>query len=198
MTATLTHNACRTPFGALMRDLAAGFRQQMYCWGRDVLHPDGNLLITHGFSKRPSEGLQGTSCYSRLWQGGQLELHGSHAGWIGKHGGFLFIRPLGRCVRWLDDAHPVPGDWHAGQFETHVDGEMHGLAMPFLDWWLEYESTIEMNHGKSYREACHRQYKKLPKTRAWLAPDNAQRWINGLRYTPEKLVRANRYGKSPT
>ena len=176
-----------------MRDLSAGFSQQMYYWGRDVLHPDGNLLIAHGFSKRPSEGLQGTSCYSRPWQGGQLELHGSHAGWFGKHGGFLFIRPLGRCVRWLDDLPPVPGNWQPERFETRAGAALREVSIPFLDWWLEYESAILMCHGKSYRDACYRQYKKLPKSRAWLPPSHAVRWISGLREDPKNLLRSARF-----
>lgn len=65
----------------------------MYFWGRDVLH-EGHLLLRYGFEKRPSTGLQGTSCYSKAWQKGMIELHGACAGWYpdstGQEG-FLFI-----------------------------------------------------------------------------------------------------------
>ena len=67
--------------GGLLRDLTAGLKQQMFFWGRDVVHPDGNLLVRQGFSKSPSAGLQGTSCYGLDWQGGRIELHGACAGW---------------------------------------------------------------------------------------------------------------------
>ncbi|MFU8894447.1 MAG: hypothetical protein ACNA8L_12555 [Luteolibacter sp.] len=112
------------------RDLADGMRQQMFFWGRDAIHPDGNLFVHAGFQKRASTGLQGTSCYSLDWQDGVIELHGSHAGWIGQSGGFLFIRPIGRCVRWLDMALPIPGDWKAEQYDTRADTALHALALP--------------------------------------------------------------------
>jgi hypothetical protein len=46
----------------LFRDLAAGLFQQMFFWGKDVVHPAGNLFLRTGFEKRPSTGLTGTSC----------------------------------------------------------------------------------------------------------------------------------------
>ena len=59
----------------------------VFFWGRDVVHPDGNLLVRQGFSKSPSAGLQGTSCYGLDWQGGRIELHGACAGWYPRDGG---------------------------------------------------------------------------------------------------------------
>jgi len=147
------------------RDLADGMRQQMFFWGRDAIHPEGNLFIHSGFQKRASTGLQGTSCYSLDWQGGVIELHGSHAGWIGKHGGFLFIRPLGRCVRWIDASLPVPGVWQPHQYNTHTGASLHSLAISFLDWWLAHEAHVARIAGPEFRHACFRQFKKLPKTR---------------------------------
>lgn len=104
-----TSAACR--FSPLFRDLAAGLNQQMFFWGKDAILPEGNFFVTTGFTKRPSPGIQGTSCYRLPWQGGAIELHGSHAGWLGTDGGFFFIRPLARCVRWLSPTPPVPGQW---------------------------------------------------------------------------------------
>lgn len=43
--------------GGLLRDLTAGLTQQMFFWGKDVVHPDGNLLVRQGFAKSPSAGL---------------------------------------------------------------------------------------------------------------------------------------------
>lgn len=178
------------------RDLAAGMRQQMYFWGRDAIHPDGNLFVHTGFKKRPSTGLQGTSCYSLDWQGGIIELHGSHAGWIGPHDGFLFIRPLARCVRWHAPTLPIPGSWQPHQYQTKQDTTLHTLAIPFLDWWLHHEAQVTRLAGPNFRTACHRQYKKLPKTRPWLAPTDVTRWITHLRDHPESLPRARKLLKS--
>jgi hypothetical protein len=182
------------------RDLADGMRQQMYFWGRDAIHPDGNLFVHSGFQKRESTGLQGTSCYALDWHGGVIELHGSHAGWIGRHGGFLFIRPLGRCVRWLDAALPVPGNWLPDQYDTRADATLHALASPFFDWWLAHEAHVSRTAGPEFRDACFRQFKKLPKTRPWLTPANAIRWITQLRDQPTTVPRARRFSinRTPT
>jgi hypothetical protein len=173
-----------------MRDLANGFTQQMYFWGCDVIHSSGNLLLSSGFSKRTSSGLKGTSCYSLPWRGGRIELHGSHAGWFGDTGGFLFIRPLARCVRWLDGRPPVPGEWPASCYDSRADDEMHAVAVPLLDWWLDYETTLTDRVDPTYRATCHRQFKKLPRTRAWLAPAEASHWISKLRNDPYSVPRS--------
>ncbi len=180
------------------RDLADGMRQQMFFWGRDAIHPAGNLFVHAGFQKRTSTGLQGTSCYSLDWQGGVIELHGSHAGWIGQGGGFLFVRPLGRCLRWLDASLPVPGDWQPSQYDTRADAALHALAIPFFDWWLHHEAEVERIAGPQFRDACFRQFKKLPKTRPWLTPAAATRWIAQLRDHPESIPRARKFLKSTT
>jgi hypothetical protein len=178
---------------ALMRDLASGLGQQMFFWGRDASYQAENLLVRNGFTKRASSGLQGTSCYSLPWRDGVIELHGSHAGWFGNGGGFLFVRPLGRCVRWLEETSPVPGTWPCECYDPTPDAKMHALAVPFLDWWLEHERALARFAGVRYRQVCFRQFKKLPKTRAWLAPQQAVRWITALRDEPQTLLRAKRF-----
>lgn len=186
----------QTPVSLLMRDLAAGFHQQMFFWGRDAIHSAGNIFIRSGFQKRPSEGLQGTSCYSLPWQDGSIELHGSHAGWFGENGGFIFIRPLRRCVRWLNPTLPVPGTWPREHYQSTADGALCELAVPFLDWWLEHEHNVASIAGDCYRQDCYRLFKKLPKTRAWLAPPESIRWITALRDEPSGLSRVKRFTPS--
>jgi hypothetical protein len=180
----------------LFRDLADGLRQQMYFWGLDAIHPDGNLFVRSGFHKRPSTGLQGTSCYSFPWQGGVIELHGSHAGWLGAEDGFLYIRPHGRCVRWLDSAPPIPGVWPGESYENRSEPSLHAVAVPFLHWWLHHESQVTQNAGTAYRDDCFRKFKKLPKTRAWLPPATATRWISQLAENPASLARAKHFSPS--
>jgi len=190
---TQTALQARTSIGVLMRDLAAAFNQQMFFWGRDAIHPSGSLFLKSGFRKRPSEGLQGTSCYTLPWKNGIIELHGSHAGWFGNGGGFLFVRPLGRCVRWLNENTPVPGKWLANDYQTSADESLHEMAIPFLDWWLDHEQTLERLAGRAYRQECHRLFGKLPKTRPWLAPQEAVNWITILRDEPSTLPRAKHF-----
>ena len=181
------------PLIPLFRDLVEGLKQQMFFWGKDAIHPEGNLFLRTGFEKRESTGLQGTSCYRLPWQKGALELHGSHAGWLNSDGGIFFLRPLGRCVHWLDHAPPVPGQYPRGRYCAKTNQELYLLAHPFLDWWLDHEAAVLRLAGEGYREACHRQYKRLPRSRAWLRPEQATRWVTGLRDHPEDLRRVRRF-----
>jgi hypothetical protein len=186
-----------TALAARMLDLAAGINQQMYYWGRDVLHAGGNLLVRNGFTKRPSTGLQGTSCYALPWRGGHIELHGSHAGWFRDDGGFLFIRPRKRCVLWTSPDLPVPGVWPEDHLVSKADSALHAASVPFIDWWLAYESAIAGMLGPGYRSQGYSQYRKLPKTRSWLPPREANAWITAFRENPSSVRRAKDYRKIP-
>lgn len=181
--------------GGLLRDLTAGLKQQMFFWGKDVVHPDGNLLVRQGFTKSPSAGLQGTSCYGLDWQGGRIELHGACAGWYPRDGGegFIFIRPLGKCHVWLGGSAPVPGEWPAGLIAPTDFEKLHACAAPFLDWWLQSEAWIDELLGGSYRTNCFRHFKKLPKSKPWLPPADALRWVAQLRDDPRLVARAKRF-----
>jgi hypothetical protein len=173
------------------RDLAEGLQQQMFFWGQDVLHPAGNLLVAQGFSRSPSTGLKGTSCYRCEWRKGHVELYGSVAGWYGQGGGFAFIRPKRRCVVWsAADETPVPGAWQEHGINRRASrAELYEASQPFLDWLLTYEETIFEKFGPRYRERHFRKYAQVPKTRVWLPPSEAKHWFRTFRNFPEKLVR---------
>lgn len=181
--------------GGLLRDLTAGLKQQMFFWGKDVVHPDGNLLVRQGFSKSPSAGLQGTSCYGLDWQGGRIELHGACAGWYPRDGGegFIFIRPLGKCHVWLGQSAPVPGEWPADLIAPTDFEKLHACAAPFLDWWLQSERWIDELLGGSYRTNCFRHFKRLPKAKPWLPPVAAMEWVAQLRDAPRSMARSKRF-----
>lgn len=188
-------NSSPSRLGGLLRDLTAGLKQHMFFWGRDVVHPDGNLLVRQGFEKSPSAGLQGTSCYGRNWQGGRIELHGACVGWYPKnHGeGFIFIRPLGKCHVWLGHSAPVPGEWSTDLIAPPDPQKLHERAGPFLDWWVQSEQWIDDLLGGSYRTNCYRHFKRLPKSRAWLAPEQAVKWVTRLRDDPSATPRSKHF-----
>ncbi len=180
---------------ALLRDLAVGLKQQMFFWGKDVLHPQGNLLVRNGFTKRASEGLQGTSCYGMDWRNGRIELHGACAGWYSlDQPGFLYIRPFGKCFTWSEHKAAIPGHWAMESLSLH-----HSLtfsnALLFIAWWLDYEKNITENLGPTYRAKCFREYKKLPKSKTWLRPDVSIFWLEKMRSCPENLKRARHFIK---
>lgn len=179
--------------GGLLRDFTAGLKQQMFYWGRDVIHPAGNLLVAQGFTKTKSAGLQGTSCYGHDWQDGRIELHGACAGWYGADGGFVFVRPHGKCHVWLGDAPPLPGEWPQEQIDEQGPAALYEKCLPFLDWWLHSEERIGKLLGPSYRSACHRHFKKLPKSKPWLPPEAGTEWLKRFRENPAGLDRWKRF-----
>lgn len=178
-----------------MRDLSAAFMQQMFFWGMDAAAPAGNLFVKHGFTKTPSTGLKGTSCYSLPWEKGQIFLHGACVGWIPRDGstGFIFIRPKGKCFRWMDDKPPVPGKWPSEKLAApSLSADLPAITS-FLSWWLGHESRVSAEMGGAYRENCHRKYKSLPKSKPWLAPSDATAWLTSLMANPAATPRAKRF-----
>ena len=183
----------RSRLGGLVRDLTAGLKQQMFFWGKDVVYPLGNLLLRQGFEKRPSTGLQGTSCYCLPWRGGWIELHGACAGWYSDGGdGFVFIRPLGKCHLWRARGAPVPGEWKPGLAGTTDPILLREGGLPFFEWWLASEKWISREGGKNYRDASYRHFKRLPQSRPWLPPSAAAEWLSGFIHDPDTLERAKR------
>lgn len=171
-----------------LRELANGLQQFMFFWGQDILHPAGNIMVQEGFSRRPSTGLKGTSCYHRPWQGGALELYGSCAGWYGKDGGFTFIRPQKRCVIWdSGEETPIPGVWQPECIKKCTREELHQAAQPFLDWLLSYEENILEFYGEAYRVNVYQRYCNVSHSKPWKEPTDAIQWFKGFRDSPEEL-----------
>ena len=96
----------------LIRDLTDGLAQQMYLWGRDVRHPDGNALVRAGLQRiaRIDNDGEGTSLYRIEREGGWIELHGFCAGWRPHNAatdGMLYVR---RCHRiFIASGQMIPG-----------------------------------------------------------------------------------------
>lgn len=174
-----------------LRDLAQGIQQQMFFWGQDVLRPEGNFLVDQGFLRSPSTGLQGTSCYRREWQQGQIELYGSCAGWYSESGGFLFIRPWQRCMIWRSgETTPIPGSWQKEHIEhSATRSQIYQASLPFLDWVISYEYAVLASFGRAYRQKNYREYRKKSQKKAWVEPAIALRWLQCYRENPEQLVR---------
>lgn len=180
--------------GGLLRDFTNGLGQEMYFLGKDVIHPSGNLLLEAGFTKTPSLGLQGTSCYGCDFQEGRIELHGACAGWYSDSGGFVYIRPRKKCFEWLCADKPVPGQWAPNLLNSVGPARLFELCIPFLDWWISYETWINESLGPKYRMDCHREFRRLPKSKPWLEPSPAYSWLNSLRSDPSQTKRAKCFG----
>lgn len=144
--------------------------QQMYFRGMDAGFPTGNLFQKRGFSKTPSPGLKGTSCYSLPWERGEIFLYGACVGFISadEDSGFIFIRPKGKCFRRVGNEPPVPGIWPPENLSTPTLADELPSISTFLAWWLDHEAWISPEMGSAYRTNCFRKYKSLPKSKPWL------------------------------
>lgn len=163
----------------------------MFFWGRDVIHPDGNLLREYGFERRKSEGLDGTSCYRMEYQGDIIELHGVCAGRYSRNqDSFLFTRHPNQCSLYDDSEPPVPG-YHAKELRRQEPlDDLLEASRRFLQWWLEYEAWIATRTDRRYRNGCFRAFGKLPKSKSWLPPDRAEAWLRSYFEAPEQLRRS--------
>ena len=163
----------------LLTDFAAALRQQMFFWGRDVMC-GGNLLLRHGFEKRESPGLKGTSCYRLTHEDGVIELHGACAGWYPQAGsarpGFLFVRKRGRISTHRLHEPVVPGRYQSDALQNHTADAM-AAARLFAEWLADYEAWVRQQMGPGYRVECRQMLASLPKGQTWLPAPEAERWL---------------------
>ncbi|MBP85051.1 MAG: hypothetical protein CMO61_14515 [Verrucomicrobiales bacterium] len=179
---------------ALLRDYCDLLGQQMYFWGRDVIHPRGNLLCENGFDRRASEGLEGTSVYRKSLDGGAaVELHGACAGLYDLNdpdsGHFLYIRNKKRCFLYSADAPPAPGFYAMESLANGPALDLYFSSLRFLDWWLEYESWIEKRTDPTWRYQCYEAFSSLPASRPSLPPREAILWLSQYRRNPSGITR---------
>jgi hypothetical protein len=177
-----------------LRDAARAFYCQMYYWGRDVMHPSGNLLVRYGFEKIQRTTKKGTSRYRLTWEGGLLELHGFCAGWYPATGpGICFDRKHDAWRIWEDASPPEPELLVAGHGKICASPEnlplLLQLTAHFSRWVIGYEAWAHEKWGPSQRRAQHRDFMKLRSRRKWLAPDLSRQWLTAYAKEPTSAPR---------
>ena len=184
----------------LLRDVTDGLAQQMFFWGRDVVHRDGNGLVRAGLQRiaRIGTGGEGTSRYRIERENGWIELHGFCAGWRPHDPaatGMLFVR---RCHRiFLARGEMTPGRYDMKRLRGGTVDEMLAACGPFLRWWADYEEWAAFEFGPEWREACWRDYRKLRGHRPWLPPVAARSWLRGFLAAPGSSVRPGKLLRRP-
>ncbi len=164
------------------------FDQQMWCWGRDVVRPEGNLLIAYGFTRCGRE----SELFPRerwISAGGGPEQRVSTSGyvlrpsetvppyWVGLWGWgmlygtsrtpTLFLRRFTFEPRLLSLTSPPtstvdPDDLQADTLPPHANqrSELRSLFAAALRWIAEYERWVEQTVGFAYRHRCVQQWFK--------------------------------------
>lgn len=182
----------------LLKDCAEGFYQQMYFLGKDVNSKAGNLLEEFGFTKSPSKGLKGTSCYTLEQAGLAIDLYGSCVGCYTDNGSVVFLRTHKRFFHWLAEGRCVAGLWELEDVKSGSPDSLFNTAKPLLEWWATYESWITKRMGPEYREACYKEWGRLKTQKQWLSPNDATTWLSGFLELGPEQVRPKHYKVADT
>lgn len=136
--------------------------QQLWCWGRDVEHPNGNLLIKFGFERHRDCNTEDRSTCYRL---DQDQLHVSLWGF----GMFFGQRELGGIYLNRFDFCPYWAPIESISLAIHWPDELPVFARPngksqwqrarkvwksCLLWIAQYETWVRSNVGTAYRREC--------------------------------------------
>jgi len=170
--------------------------QQLWCWGRDIARPQGNLLIEFGFRRHRARDLDrdGSSCYRidadahhvALWGFGMFY---GRRGWGGLYLDRFSFRPqwanieaLSLGIHSTQDLPPFKQPKSRSQWQR-----AHRLWHDLLSWISHYERWALDAAGLDYRQRCVAEWlypfvKAESMPQAWLLlrhriwETNPQRW----------------------
>lgn len=147
--------------------LADAVEQQLWCFGRDINHPEGNLLMHFGFQReRPPQGFYGSTRYAYAMQDGMLiRLWGFgmtiDLGEVSTERSLIIRRhPLrfGMLSRAAANCCRV---WDVREFPSSAAHSVNRIALPTLphlralaQMLATYERGVVHSHGDEYRLRC--------------------------------------------
>jgi len=143
--------------------------QQLWCWGRDVLHPGRNLLVEYGFTQHRSERPKSsTTSYSATHRCGVRIALWSWGVFFGdQHRGGVFLRRFSFAPQTTPDASLPAPHWPEGWLPPHrppATAEEVATAAELLSqaclWIAHYESWIADSLGAGYRAGCLRDWRR--------------------------------------
>jgi len=146
--------------------------QQIWCWGQDIIRPEGNWLLEQGFQRErpPADRPKCTSVYTlRMPADRCVVLRGFGVFWGDKRYGGVFLRrfefkPLYSeasqldCPPWSEEDMP-----ELSASQQLDDRSRETLLLDLINWIGEYEAVVADKFGPEYRRA------------------NLQKWDNGRR-----------------
>lgn len=178
----------------LRRRAVALLDQQLWCWGRDVARPEGNVLLGLGMCRyRSAEpGPDRTAYTGRVAGDGVVWLWGFGLLYCLPELGGVFLRRNGFEPLLLDrpPERPVHRPEHVGPFARPVTARQRATAGTLVraaaDWIAGYEHWIAETFGTAYREAALAARDRAP---AVPARDMAKAWEHlakkALRLAPQ-------------
>lgn len=149
------------------------------CWffGRDIHHPEGNLLIRYGFERcGVPEGAKGGNLYHLAQcESQELALWGFGIFWWNNSLGGIFIRRFRFMPKYYSPAlaKPVLPVYQSNDMPVSIPviRRKHLITIVFLlselaEWIGEYERWVEEQFGKTWRARCLRDWKNAELTPA--------------------------------
>jgi hypothetical protein len=141
--------------------LAELLDQQMWFFGRDIQHPEGNLLLRFGFTReRPPVAVSGTSRYTMTTPVGSLTLWGWGVLWRDREPLALLMRRHGPGPRLVSAAVAREQVWaHTALTDSRAaaSDELARVGMllaDFAGWVHRYERWVRDTCGESWRREC--------------------------------------------
>ena len=141
--------------------------RQMWFFGCDIRHPQGNLLLAHGFTRdrAPADVPGGTSRYARCTRpspdGARLVLWGWGALWISDDGDALAVRRHATMPKWLVSAPDVTCMWRYQELDLLLE-RAPAFDTPlaprrladFANWVVTYERWVRQTTASDWRSRC--------------------------------------------
>ena len=136
--------------------------QQVWCWGRDIEHSGGNLLIDFGFQRHRDRGVNDRStCYRLDGDRLHVSLWGFGMFFGNRKFGGLYLDRFDFCPRWAPvESLSLTIHWpeELPAF-ARTQGSLqwqyaHRLWKSSLHWSASYESWVRSTVGLGYRREC--------------------------------------------
>lgn len=155
----MKHNGSAPDF---RRRAATLFDQQLWCFGRDIVRPEGNVLFDLGMCQyRPLDPSLKSTLYSAAVEpGGSVFLWGFGAMYAEPGLGGVFVRRYDFAPR-LSSRESAVGVFKSGQLglltnavSTQDHRRLRTLLPRLVGWFARYEHWVAENYGTAYREHC--------------------------------------------
>lgn len=160
------------------------FDQQMWCWGQDIRHVCGNLLIEYGLTRMPPQcERRAQSCYDWVSCHRQMRLWG-FAVWLSHERlGTVLIRRSDFRPQFAMSSYPAPLVWRPDDLPElgHSLGEVKidqaRLLLADLFEWIEgYERWVVERIGVAGRQAIIDAWPQRRKGITAAAEEMAEAW----------------------
>lgn len=137
--------------------------QQLWCWGRDILCSDGNLLTRYGLlrHRNPEDPKEGATCYRSDDDDCHVALWGFGVFFgLRRHGG-LFVERCSFQPRWAPveslslGVHSLK-DLRMFERPRSEDNWRcaHRLLREMVGWIVRYETWVQQAQGVAFRQEC--------------------------------------------